>query len=426
LLALSVCADTIHVVTFWDDDVFDSHPVWGQVDALASYLDDERLPKDLDPMQRASVVRLKTALELLREHQQKGLKIFYTKSMFDQVEATLCNQVNSNLASFVNDSATYGNTVNDAAVHVEDVFTYVAQWPALPPGGQAQAAGRAFSEYKKEAETALEALTDRNTDLEAALVQLKSQMTAVESQMTTVEERYGTSLAARDEEYSDAIGRIEESGKAAYDKAIADDIGERVKVLDSHSSTAVMVVAGINRQSDEARELVKSCKDSADFIAKKAIATDFGRQARRKSLAGVAYEVAGIAIGGGTIIMLLRHYLSASAATSDNVLAVGLARFSVTVGLFVIAGYLLSRGASNHRQARASKSADIRLQTLEAFISKLDPGRQDEIRSGMAENIFLHGRLADDDRESTWRIPEVLGGRSDKKSESAEDAEPVT
>ena len=87
-------------MTFWDEDVFDQHPVWGQVDTLASYLDDERLPEDLDPPQRASIVRLKTALELLREHQQKGVKIFYTKSMFDNVDATLGNQVNANLASF--------------------------------------------------------------------------------------------------------------------------------------------------------------------------------------------------------------------------------------------------------------------------------------------------------------------------------------
>jgi hypothetical protein len=408
-------------VTFWDDDVFDHHPVWGQVDALAGYLDDERLPKDLDPPQRASVVRLKTVLELLREHQLKGVKIFYTTSMFDNVDAALGGQVNANLASFVNDSVSYGNAVNDAAVHVENIFAYVAQWPALPAGGQAQAAGRAFSEYKKEAETALEALDDRNKELTDQIAQLTSQMTTIEVQMTTVEQRYGTSLEARDEEYTDAIGRIEESGAAAYDKAIAEDIAERVKLLDSYKTTAGSLMEATRIQRDAAKELAESAKDAADWLAQRAVATDFGMQARRKSFAAWIYDVLGAAVIGTPLFFVLKHFLDTQG--SDGTVALSLTRLSIISGAVILGGYLFSRGATNHRQARASKSADIRLRTVEAFISKLEPDQQDQIRSGMAENIYLRGRLTDDEPDSPnpfGRLIDRVADGSDKDPTVAE------
>lgn len=408
-------------VSLWDDDAFDGHPVWSQVDTLARLLSDKNLPNELDATQRLSVVRLKTALELLREHQQKALKEFYTKSMLDNADGHLTTSVNPTLSTFVGEPETYGSHVNDAAAYVEQIFIYVGQWPALPAGGQASAAGRAFSEYKKEAETALENLRETNQGLTAEIEALKAQLTTVGTQIQTLEQRYTISLETREGQYVEAITNVQAAGQEAYDKAIAEDLEERGKTLDRLEKRAQKHADGAKAAQANAEEFEKSSKTSAEFLAKKAIATDFGRQARRKTLAGVAYEAVGIAIGGGTIIMLLRHYLSASAATSDNVLAVGLARFSVTVGLFVLAGYLLSRGASNHRQARASKSADIRLQTLEAFISKLDAAKQDEIRNGMAQNIFLHGRLADDDGESTWRLPAVLRGRpGSKKTDNGE------
>ncbi|WP_142389864.1 hypothetical protein [Mycobacterium sp. shizuoka-1] len=386
-------------MTFWDEDVFDQHPMWGQVDALAGYLDDERLPEDLDPPQRASVVRLKTALELLREHQQKGAKIFYTKSMFDNVDATLGGQVNANLANFVSDSDAYGNAVNDAAVHVESVFAYVAQWPALPAGGQAQAAGRAFSDYKKEAELALEVLQKSKDELETDIATLRTQLAEIETVTASVSDSYTASLGERENEYIEAINRVEASGEEAYDKAIEAEIASRVKKLERFEAAARQHVVDTEKAQHEAEDFALASKDSADWLAQRAVATDFGMQARRKSAAAWVYDVLGAAVIGVPLTFVLLHFLNNQGGT-DSTVAVSLTRLSIIVGAVILGGYLFSRGATNHRQARASKSADIRLRTVEAFISKLEPDQQDRIRNGMAENIYLHGRLADDEADS--------------------------
>lgn len=410
-------------VTFWDDAVFDNHPVWAQVDALAGYMDDERFPTDLDATQRASVVRLKTVLELLREHQQKGVKIFYTRSMFDNVDSTLGNQVNSNLGSFVSDAATYANAVNDAAVHVEGVFTFVAQWPALPAGGQAQAAGRAFSEYKREAEAALEELEDRNKDLTAQIEQIKTQMTTVETQMQTVETRYETSLTARDEEYSAAVGRVEESGKEAYDKAIQADIESRIEKLDALEKHGQGIVSATDAHRAEAEKLATAAEGSAEWLAKRAFARDFGMQARRKSAAAWLYDILGIGVIAAPLYFLLLHFLDNQ--DTDGTVAVSMTRLSIIFGAVILGGYLFSRGATNHRQARASKSAEIRLNTFEAFIAALAKEEQAEIRNGMAQTIYLRGRLADDEPDSPnpfGRIIDALAERGRDEKNAAKEA----
>ncbi|QQG98911.1 hypothetical protein HBE99_20395 [Mycobacteroides chelonae] len=407
----------------WGDDAFDEHPVWAQVDTLARLLEDENMPKKMTMERHRAVARIKCALELLREHQQKALKVFYSSLMLDTVNNHLSNSVNPALSTFVGDPDSYGNHVIDAAANVEAIFTYVAQWPALPAGGQASAAGRAFSEYKKEAEAALESLQEQNKELEGELVQLRSQMTTIETQMTTVEQRYGTSLEARDEEYTDAIGRIEESGAAAYDKAIAEDIAERVKVLDGYNTTAGSLLEATKMKRDEAAKLAESTREAADWLAQRAVATDFGMQARRKSVAAWVYDALGAAVIGTPLFFVLKHFLDTQG--SDGTVALSLTRLSIIFGAVILGGYLFSRGATNHRQARASKSADIRLRTVEAFISQLEPEQQDRIRNGMAENIYLRGRLADDEADSPNPFARLIDRVADGEK-TEKDAEPTT
>ncbi|OMC39213.1 hypothetical protein [Mycobacterium sp. IS-1264] len=404
----------------WDDDVFDQHPVWGKVDQLASLLDDERLPKALDAPQRLSIVRLKTALELLREHQSKGLKVFYTKSMLDNVDAQLAGPIIQSLSNFVGNPDNYGNSVNDAADQSEVIFHYVAQWPSLPAGGQASAAGRAFAEYRREAELALESLAEQNTELKNQLETLRTDMATVETKMTGVEDNYTVSLQERESEYLDAINRVEESGRAAYDKAIEDTLGERIDKLKALERKAKQHVERALDAQQEAEDLAAASKNSADWLSKRAFAKDFGEQARRKSAAGWAYDVLGAAVIGVPLVFVLIHFLTTSEG-SGGTIAVSMTRGSIILGAVILGGYLFSRGATNHRQARASKSAEVRLNTFEAFITKLTPDEQAEIRVGMAKTIYLEGRLSSEEPESPNPFVRLLDRVSGKDDEHAED-----
>lgn len=403
----------------WDDDVFDQHPVWGKVDQLASLLDDERLPKEIDAPQRLSIVRLKTALELLREHRDRGVKAHYIKGMLDNVDNHLANSVLSPLTTFVANPDNYGNYVNDAANQADSIFAYVAQWPSLPAGGQASAAGRAFAEYKREAELALQTLGEQNAEFKSQLEALRAEMSTVEAKLAGVQDNYTVSLAERENEYLDAVHRVEESGRVAYDKAIQETLNERLKELVWLEDQAKKSVDGAASAQQEAEDLAAASKNSADWLSKRAFAKDFGEQARRKSAAGWAYEVLGAIVIGVPLVALLIHFLTNQ--TSDGTVAVSMTRLSIIIGAVILGGYLFSRGATNHRQARASKSAEIRLNTFEAFITKLTPEEQAEIRVGMARTIYLQGRLADEEPDSPNPFVRLLDRVSHKDDKEAED-----
>lgn len=399
------------VGTTWEDR-YDGHSFWGSVDTFESLLSDENLSSELDSDQRASVVRLKTALELLREHQQRGLKDFYTPTMLDAAQSQMVTYVISNLQSFVSDIDNNGDYINTAAANVDAIFDCIATWPPLPAAGQANAAGRAFSDYKKEAEQALDVLKQKNDELQAELVLLKSQITTVETQMTSVEERYTTSLEARDAEFSDAVGRVEQSGTEAYDKAIKAEVESQVERLKTLQERALELVTRTEEQRAEAEKLAIAAKDSAEWLAKRAFARDFGMQARRKSVAARIYDILGVGIIAAPLYFVLRHFLDNQDA--DGTVAVSLTRLSIILGAVILGGYMFSRGATNHRQARASKSAEIRLNTFEAFITALSEDEQAEIRNGMAKTIYLHGRLADEEPDSPNPFGKLLNAIAER------------
>lgn len=414
---------TIPTVGSTWEDRFDSHQLWSLVDTMGSILSDQ-LPKDLDGDQRQSVARLKTAHELLSEHREKGLKEFYTPTMLDVCVSQMSNNVVANMQNFVSDPPSQAGTLAVAATNVEAVFDCIATWPPLPAGGQANAAGRAFSEYKKDAETALEVLHEKNGELKTELEQIRSQLAAAEAQIQNLVSRYTDSLEERDSEYSSAVLRVEESGKTAYDKAIEDDLDARKDDLDTLKAEAQALVSETRTQRNEAERLAKAAEDSTEWLAKRAFARDFGMQARRKSGAAWVYDFLGIGVIAAPVFFVLKHFLDNQ--DTDGTVAVSLTRLSIILGAVILGGYLFNRGATNHRQARASKSAEIRLNTFEAFISALTEDEQAEIRNGMAQTIYLRGRLADDEPDSSNHQPfsEILDAISSRRVKGQEETKP--
>ncbi|SHZ19348.1 Uncharacterised protein [Mycobacteroides abscessus subsp. abscessus] len=396
---------------------FDSHAVWNVTDELSGLID--QLPPPAGSEALSSVARLKGTVELLREHKEKGRKEFYSNPMLSNVQSQISSYVNNNLSTFLNNPAGNPGSLDAAADGVDYIMEAVSQWPSLPPGTQAQVAGKAFAAYRDTATEALEGFKSRNQDLEAQLDALREKFIALDNHTTGLAEKYDSNLESRNSEFEDAIARVENSGEQAYDKAIERDLTKRTEELDRIRSSAESDAEKAKKFAEEAAKYKESSEESAGWLAKKSISSDFDTRARNLSRAGIVYEFFGVSIGAGTIIALLLHYTFGmfGSPVGDSVIAVSLARFSVTIGLLVIAGYLLTRGASNHKQARANKSAAIRLVMLESFISRLTSEQQEEIRNGIATNIFLNGRLAEEDDESTWHIAHLLRAREKKSDE---------
>ncbi|OPX12839.1 hypothetical protein [Mycobacterium sp. AT1] len=399
------------------DDFFEQHNLWTVLETMDSLLKQLRPAKDVDQLR--SVARLRTVSALLREHQQKGMHEFYAASMLDNARSLIADQVIPNLNQFMSNPDIYVGHLAAAAANADTLLAYIGQWPAIPPGAQANAAGRAFSDYRKEAESAIEELTSNNSSLLQMQNNLEAHITDMQNDLAILEHRFMDSLQARENEYVETLKNVQSLGEEAFDKAIDQEIEKRQKQLEQYVVKAELFRDQTRIFRDEAEEMAESTKDAADWLAQRAVATDFGMQARRKSFAAWVYDVLGAAVIGTPLFFVLKHFLDTQGA--DGTVALSLTRLSIIFGAVILGGYLFSRGATNHRQARVSKSADIRLRTVEAFISKLEPSEQDRIRQGMARNIYLNGRLADDEPDSPNPFARLIDRVADGAKETKSD-----
>lgn len=417
----------ISMTSTWDTR-FTGHPIWTAVDTLTSNLR-TCIPDQGSELDHLN--RLRKLESVLLEHKNVDQpKDFYTDRMLTSVHNVLVNSIIPPFETYANDREATSN-LEAAAINCDGAFDGISGWPSLPAPGYAQAAGRAFKEYEKSAKSAIDELNDCYTDTRKKYENLDSQFQIAQEKIDGQAVEFTSSLEEREGQYLDAIGRVEVSGREAYDKAIRDHVGAQADHLTALAHTAAQATLATEDEFKKARAAREATEQAATWLSERAIATDFGKQARNKAVAGWIYDIAAAATAGVPLVLMLIHFLEDN-TSAGTAISVTLARASVTIGALVIAGILFSRGATNHREARKAKSADIRLGTLEAFISKLNDDDAAAIRQGMAETIYLKGTLADeqsaehsqlmstllDRRKKTERNPPTVEEPSGVESES--------
>ncbi|WP_156380599.1 MULTISPECIES: hypothetical protein [unclassified Rhodococcus (in: high G+C Gram-positive bacteria)] len=398
---------------------FQNHPLWTVVDDYSTKL--ESVPVADGSPELDSIVRLKSVLQHLREHQESGTSDLISEQMLASTQSALA-QVISVLTTYLNDPISYANYLKSAADQLDQVLDQLAKWPPLPAQGQARAAGRTFKEHDKAARDALDDLNNYYQKLKEKNENLMAEFESLKSQIGQTLENTRVSLEEREGEYSEAVRLVELSGQEAFDRAIARDLSDRVTQIENvvqRSDEQLLRAESAAKKAEEHRD---SSEVAASWIAEQAVATDFGRQARNKAVAGWFYDILGAVTGGVPLILLLVHFLNDS-TVDGNAFSVSVARASVTIAALVIAGYFFSRGSTNHRQARNSKSADIRLRLLEAFLARLGEEEAAEVRRGMAETIFLRGKLSDEEPDGGRRLITLFGRNASDDSDSKDEDE---
>ena len=400
---------------------FEDNAVWVRTAELGQILNDLPAADGSDEM--LYINRIRQLHGLILEHRENGNKDVYSPRMFSTLDSVLVNQVNNYVNSFKDSPDSHQDHLRMAAVDgVDAALDAIAQWPAIPATGLARAAGKAFKEHEKVAVEALDETNRLYQELSVAFSTLKTDAATLRDQFDSVIAQFTSSLEERESEYTNAISIVEQSGADAYDKAIRRDLQARAAALDKILQDAKTELAEVETSAKQASEWEESSKSSANWLSEQAVATDFGRQARRKSAAGWLYDILGVAAGGVPLVLVLIHFLN-DTTPGGSAVSTTIARASVTVAALVVAGYLFSRGSTNHRQARNRKSAYIWLRTLEAFISKLSADDAAEIRRGMAENIYLNGKLSDEepDKKQTLLSSFMSRTSSDKPDEAEND-----
>lgn len=387
--------------TLWESR-FNNHALWPLVDQVNGQLQDLVTPTDVDGSD--ALARLYWVVELLRAHHENEDGQSYTPTMLDNVQRALAGNVQVQIGQYLADPDANVAYLRSAADQIDTVLDQMGSWPGLTPRGQAQAAGRAYARYVEATKSALESLSTERDELSAAVQQIHQE---VESERAALQQ-----AKASFEETSDAQVKAHlEELTGRYQDVVADSV-------DSVQRSA----AQAQEQKAKIVALTEQGSNIVAVVAQKAVADDYRKNARNKSIAGWIWDLAGLGVGGVPLILLLVHFFNVEPAAGTTSASLTLSRVGISIAAVGLAALCFRRGTSNHKEARRAKRADLRLSTVHPFIANQDPEFQRAVLEGMADRIYLQGMLDDAEADADPTILEAALVRVRQREKDDEQA----
>jgi Mg2+ and Co2+ transporter CorA len=440
---------------------FDNHPVWGALESLKSQLDSTDLPTD-PPMvtARNRILRLITTVEAYRDAENN--KDLFTSTMLQSVYNAITQYVTNPLAQYIQNPGTYPTSLTGAADNVDTVYDELAKWPALSLKGRAVAAGQAAAQFEDASTKALAHFREQTDQIEVQvgelhtrvdseiaqveaakdqsvqqlqestneeLASLRSQIADLENTITAHTKRLETFSDTTEDTLTNKLDEFGEWSKQRVDEAIADEIKDIRNQSDSAVARTKQNLEKAETLHSEVNKLTHQTRNLVQSFAERAVADDYQKNARNKSLAGWFWDILGFAVGAIPLVALLVHFLTASIGP-DSLASLTLARVGISAAAVGVAALCFHRGSQNHKESRIAKRTDLRVRTVHSFLANLDPDVQQAVLEGMADQIYLQGKLDepgpakdDDDQEKNLLqryLDKVMGRREKAEYEASQ------
>ncbi|MDO3214566.1 hypothetical protein [Mycobacteroides abscessus] len=442
---------------------FDNHPLWGALQSLKDQVDSLELPSD--PALAAAynrVLRMVTTVESYKDSDNS--KDLYSNTMLQQVYNAITQYVANEVSQYAQDPTMYPARLTSAAENVDTVFDELAKWPALSTRGRAVAAGQAAAQYADASEAALarftaevadinekvavlraqigtqidEVQTTRDETVEqlressnSELASLKSQVVDLENEITTHTKRLEEFSNTTESKLSLKVEELSDWSKERIEKRIVDELESIWSKTDSTVEHAEKELAEVKRLHRETEQHTEQTRNLVQSFAERAVADDYQKNARNKSVAGWFWDISGFIVGAVPLTVVLYHFLVVT-EVSDSIETLTLTRLGISAAAVGVAALCFHRGSQNHKESRLAKRTDLRVRTVHSFLANLDSDVQQAVLEGMADQIYLQGRLDapgaeavtdDDERNFLGKYLDKVVGRREKAELEARQVE---
>lgn len=378
---------------------FQAHGLWSVLEQVRGQIDE--LPTSIGGDGADSLSRIQWLVELLDAHRGNEDVRAYTPTMLANVQNPLAANVQVNLAQYVADPEANQTFLRTAADQVDSVLDQMGAWPPLPAKGAAIAAGQAAAAYEKSTKAALASLSEGRDGAIAAVADLKATVAEQSAAITAALAEFATDSKT-------ALGsKLDETAQAHLDR-----VASTIAQIELHQSAAAENADALDRMDQEGRRVLES-------LANRAVAKDYRQAALNKSVAGWVWDLLGVLVGGAPLVLLLIHFFQVDGAEATTQ-SLWLARIGISIAAVGLATLCFHRGSVNHAESRRAKRADLRLSTVHPFIANADEDFKSAIVEGMAERIYLHGKLDDDAGDPDPSILEKLIDRVQKRREPSD------
>lgn len=376
---------------------YQDHVLWAAVTGLGEALDDMPEPVDEEGMHKLERVRA-THAEI---DQRRELNPYL-------IDEPMCSQLQTGVEADGTAMNAYADDPDTAAAQLDTAVAQTAQvlaqlwtWPAPAADTATRATKAAASKFHTTVDEMLgtlrekaDALADRlrqidedgkeqheaakssMEELQAAIVQSRTDVTDLAGRLTTQIDSQRTAFdseaQSRSEAFDAEVATLQEQAKEQ-----ATEFARQSKdAQESQTAKADEILSSLEEREERARALL-------DSTSRHAIAGDYGKWAARQAKAAMTWTVATVAIGLITAVALY----AAISSTADDSIQFTLYKTGVSVIGLIVAGYCARQAAEHRREERVAKRLHLDLAALEPFLENV--AEPEELRTEIARRVFV-------------------------------------
>lgn len=228
-----------------------------------------------------------------------------------------------------------------------------------------------------------EAVATRHDELEAALLEVGSKVSALETQQSSIEaqltrsiERADQAISTQQQQFSEAQ---EQRGKDF--RAALDDISSTTKMsLMASESEAESYVEALKAQVEESAELVS-------VFAAAGTANAFSKEAKDQSGVADTWRQTAVVFAVCTVLAAGSLLFGSTAGSPNWELVIG--KLAVAIALGGVAAYAASQSGRHRRREEDARQLELTIAAFGPFVRDLDEPRQIASREKVVDAIFM-------------------------------------
>lgn len=399
-------------------DIFDQHPLWEDLETVEAWLNE--LSEKFDPAyvglpELASdfLRRIDIVIRTTRLYLNLADKETVSSSFLDELRTSLLAMAGHLQQITWDDENDYDQELSDANKAADSLLTSLYNLAFLPIDlssavREADIAERArVQSFLEKSQVVVHSLTAKEEELREQLEQNKQDSKEALADLRSLIEEVA-------ESFKDEIDEGVEAGRKRIDDQIVTLQNQYNSEIEKQKSTAQTqleaIMADIKRQKDELDAMVEKTQTISGYVAEAAMSRMFREQADEAKKLWNSFTIAASVVTLLTVILLFiagTQGLGADATLADVVRAT--VRLFFSLGAGALAAYLFRQAAAQQRRFQDSRSAEVRLGSMDAFLAQFEEDEAQEIRRGVGQRVYIDGELGEVSRgDQAGRKPVAL------------------
>lgn len=384
--------------------MFDHHPLWGELECI-----DERLvelSEQFDPayaglpgLASEFLRRIEVVVRLARLYLGAAPKEAVGSPLLDELRTSAVQILTAIRSITWDDDTDYDLVLSEANAAANALLNSLYMLRDFPI--DMSDATRAADESERERitsflENAQRTVNRLENDGQGLRELLAANKTASKEELAELRQKIEEVATSFEDQIDEGVAEGKKRIDDQIDNLRANYNSEIEKQKSRADEDLQEILDDVQRQKHELDAMVENTKTVSGYVAETAMSRMFKDQAKESKRLWIGFTLAAVAVAlvsAGFLYSAGETALEASATSADIIR--GLVRVIGSLGSGAVAAYLFGQASAQRRNFQDSRSAQVRLGSLDAFLARFDDDEAQEIRRGVGKRVYVDGELGE-------------------------------